>query len=73
MEKHGIEKEEVEVPRKKKKGEEKKAKRIYLNVPFNRKNVAKKMGAKFCCEEKKWFVLSGSRFAKDLIKVFDTL
>lgn len=34
-------------------------KRIYLNVPFEEKDQAKELGAKFDSQSKKWFIVKG--------------
>ena len=46
--------------------------KIYLNVPFTKKEEAKKLGAKWDIETKKWFVLESSVKKDILIAAFAT-
>jgi len=46
--------------------------KIYLNVPFTKKEEAKKLGAKWDIETKKWFVLESSVTKDILIAAFAT-
>jgi ribonuclease HI len=46
--------------------------KIYLNVPFTKKEEAKKLGARWDIETKKWFVLESSVTKDILIATFAT-
>ena len=43
---------------------------IYLNVPFSKKDIAKKYGAKWDNISKKWFILSDNTYKDFLIETF---
>jgi len=44
--------------------------KIYLNVPFSKKDIAKKYGAKWDNFSKKWFILSDNTYKDFLIETF---
>jgi ribonuclease HI len=46
--------------------------KIYLNVPFTKKEEAKKLGAKWDIETKKWFVLETSLAKDKLLAAYGT-
>ena len=45
-------------------------KKIYLNVPFAQKDVAKKLGAKWDKSKKKWFIEDTNKHKEELVKMF---
>lgn len=44
--------------------------KIYLNVPFAQKDIAKKQGAKWDRKKKKWYVEENSKNKDELVKMF---
>lgn len=44
--------------------------RIYLNVPYAQKEIAKKLGAKWDRSKKKWFTEDINEHKKELVKMF---
>jgi hypothetical protein len=44
--------------------------RIYIFVPYNYKNDAKILGAKFDCETKEWFVYKNNKNKQKLIDIY---
>ena len=51
-------------------GGHKKLNKIYLNVPFAQKDVAKKLGAKWDRKKKKWFTEDNNKLKGELVKMF---
>jgi hypothetical protein len=48
----------------------KEASKIYLNVPFEYKNKAKALGAKWDIQEKQWYVLSDCPNKQELVDIY---
>ena len=46
--------------------------KVFLNVPYREKDEAKKMGAKWCQEKKKWYAIENSKEIEYLLKRWKT-
>ena len=42
--------------------------KIYLNVPYNEKNDAKKLGIKWDKNKKKWFIFNDNKYKTEIIE-----
>jgi ribonuclease HI len=63
-------KDEKELREPKEPKEEEKEKRIYLKVPYEKKEIAKGKGARWNPEMKKWYILESNKNKKELLELF---